>query len=139
VDLRQRLLSRYAAFTPFTDAEAWTLFKLAAFGEAIGWTLLITGIVLHDYIWVGNPYSISIAGQLHGILFLIYLTAVLILSPSLRWRSWQTLLAGICSVPPYGTLAFELFAASIRNNTSRYRLLWALRYVQARDKLIGST
>lgn len=114
------------------------LFKLAAFGEAIGWTLLISGIGLHDYVWVGNPYTINIAGQFHGMLFLMYIAAVLVLSPSLKWRGWQIVLGGLCSVPPYGSLAFELFAAYRRNTTHRQNLLWSLCYHQACGELIGA-
>lgn len=131
----QRLSAHYINFQPFTDAEAWLLFKLAAFGEAVGWTLLISGIVLHDYIWVGNPYSIAIAGRIHGTLFLIYIVAVLVLSPSLKWRAWQTILASLCSVPPYGSLAYELFAAHRRRATRRHNLLWSLHYYQACSEL----
>jgi len=127
--------ARYQAFTPFSDAEAWLLFKLAAFAEATGWTLLITGIVLHDYLWVGNQYSIPIAGRIHGTLFLLYIAAVLVLAPSLRWRFWQTLLAGACSVPPYGSLLYELFTASQRKATDRKNLTWTLRYHQLSTRL----
>lgn len=128
--LLRKSYARYLAFTPFTDAEAWLLFKLAAFGETVGWTLLITGIILRDYLWVGNPYSVPIAGRIHGTLFLIYITAVLVLAPSLRWRFWQTIVAGACSVPPYGSLIYELVVASQRNTARRRNMTWSLCYHQ---------
>jgi integral membrane protein len=108
----KKLLENYKRFTPFTNQEAWFLFKLAAWGEAIGWTLLISGIICGKVI--DNNIPVLIAGQIHGILFLAYITAAVILSPSLRWRYHRTLIAGLCAVPPYGSLLFELWVAHDR-------------------------
>src|ERR1700691_3093386 len=91
----------------FTDREAWNLFLLAAFGEAFGWTLLISSLVFKHYVTPGNNIPIDIAGQIHGTIFLIYIAAVVILHPSLHWSPKRTLIAGLASVPPYGTLVFE--------------------------------
>jgi integral membrane protein len=102
-------LRAYRNFRPFTDEEAWMLFKLAAFGEAIGWTLLITGIILTDYVFGGNRIPVTLAGRTHGMLFLLYITAVLVLSPSLGWSWTKTFIAGLFSVPPYGTIIFEFW------------------------------
>ncbi|HVA10701.1 MAG TPA: DUF3817 domain-containing protein [Candidatus Dormibacteraeota bacterium] len=102
----------YAQF--FTDREAWNLFRLAAFGEAFGWTLLISSIVFKYYVTPGNNIPIDIAGQIHGTLFLIYIAAVVVLHPSLRWSPRRTLVAGLLSVPPYGTLVFEQWEARRR-------------------------
>ena len=108
----KKLLENYKRFTPFTNQEAWLLFKLAAWGEAIGWTLLISGIICGKVI--DNNIPVLIVGQIHGILFLAYITAAVILSPSLRWRYHRTLIAGLCAVPPYGSLLFELWVAHDR-------------------------
>jgi integral membrane protein len=108
----KKLLENYKRFTPFTNQEAWLLFKLAAWGEAVGWTLLISGIICGKVI--DNNIPVLIVGQIHGILFLAYITAAVILSPSLRWRYHRTLIAGLCAVPPYGSLLFELWVAHDR-------------------------
>jgi len=106
----------YIGFKPFTDAEAWMLFKLAAFGEAIGWTLLIIGVLMRRLPVSWNEMPVQYAGHIHGILFLLYIVAVLVLSPSLGWSWYRTLIAGACSVPPYGSLAYEQW--------SEYRRKW---------------
>ena len=103
------MLSRYYSFKPFTEAEAWTLFKLAAYGEALGWTILITGMALGHFLHSGLP--VLIAGQFHGVLFLIYFAAAALLSPSLSWPPKRILTAIISGVPPYGSLIFELWQA----------------------------
>lgn len=107
------------------------LFKLAAIGEAVGWTLLIGGILCERYITPGNDIAVQLAGHTHGILFLVYIIAVLVLSPSLGWSWPRTIIAGCASVPPYGSLLFELWAAHDRqvvayrhsSNLLVYRLL----------------
>ena len=60
------------ATKPFTEREAWGLFRLAAFGEAFGWTILILGVAINRYNLTGAKYALPIAGQIHGSLFLIY-------------------------------------------------------------------
>jgi integral membrane protein len=110
------LLRRFEAARPFTEAEAWMLFRIAAFGEVVGWTLLITGIALKRYVLHGNDVPVHIAGQIHGMLFFVYLVAALGLYPSLGWSRWRTLFALAASVPPYGTLLIEQWAAYVRRN-----------------------
>jgi integral membrane protein len=112
--VRQAYLKRVSAAQFFTDSEAWNLFRLAAFGEAFGWTLLICSIVFKHYVTPGNNIPIDIAGQIHGTIFLIYIAAVMVLHPSLRWSPKRTLIAGLLSVPPYGTLVFEQWEARRR-------------------------
>lgn len=96
---------------PFKPGEAWLLFRLAAFGEAAGWTLLIAGIILKRYFLNGNNLPVLIAGQFHGTLFIIYMTAAVGLYPSLHWTRKRAVVALIASVPPYGSLLFERWAA----------------------------
>jgi len=111
------ILRSYERFRPFSEEEAWGLFRLAAFGEAIGWTLLIIGILVGKYVLPGNPAPVAIAGRIHGTLFLIYIAAVIATSPSQGWSFLRTMAAGIASVPPYGSLTFEQWAARGRRRT----------------------
>ena len=118
------MLNKYFSFKPFSASEAWTIFKLAAFGEAIGWTVLITGVILGHYLHSSLP--VLIAGQFHGILFLIYLATAVLASPSLFWRPGKILLAVACGVPPYGSLVFELWQA---HRLNRHKLRFTLQTV----------
>lgn len=111
----KRVLQGYFGFRPFSDEEAWFLFRLAAFAEAFGWTLLIIGIVLKRYVMHGNNAPVMIAGQIHGTLFLLYIAAAVIATPSMGWPVWKILLAGASSVPPYGSLVFEWLAGQQRS------------------------
>lgn len=118
------ILRGYKRFRPFTEGEAWGMFRLAALGEAVGWTLLIIGILLGKYVLPGNPVPVAIAGRIHGTLFLVYIAAVVVMSPSLGWSLRRTIIAGIASVPPYGSLMLEQWAARERRRT---RLSQAVR------------
>jgi len=114
--MRQYYENKVKGARYFTDAEAWNIFRLAAFGEAFGWTLLISGILYKYYVTPGNNVPVEIVGQIHGTLFILYIAAVVVMHPSLRWSPRQTIIAGLMSVPPYGTLAFEKWTAHKRQH-----------------------
>lgn len=122
------LYDRYRQFKPFSDSEAWMLFKLAAFGEAVGWTLLISGILYERTSLPWHQYSVLLAGRVHGMLFLLYICAALLLAPSLRWSFFRSLLAGLCSVPPYGSLLYEQWEAHRRSHKAFNRLQLLVGY-----------
>ncbi len=104
------------------------MYRLAAFGEACGWTLLISGILISKYLTPGNNTAVLLAGQTHGMLFLAYMAASLGLYPSLGWSRWRAVFALGFGVPPYGTLVFEWYTAHKRHNfgfkTYRHYLLY---------------
>jgi integral membrane protein len=116
------VLRSYQNFQPFNETEAWSLFKIAAIAEAVGWTLLILGIVARDVFGAGHA-PVAVAGRIHGMLFVAYIIAALATGPSLRWPLWRTLFAGLCSVPPYGSLIYEQLSA-------RFRMRQQLRHLQ---------
>jgi integral membrane protein len=117
------LLNRFEAARPFTEAEAWMLFRIAAISEACGWALLGSGILISRYITPGNDTAVLIAGQTHGMIFFAYVAAAAGLYPSLGWSRWRAVFALAFSVPPFGTLLFEQWAAHRRaaNGFSNYR------------------
>jgi integral membrane protein len=111
-----RVLQKFEQSRPFSEPEAWLLFRIAAIAEAGGWTLLIAGMVLKRLVLHGNDIPVLIAGQLHGTIFLLYIIASIGLYPSLNWRRSRMLIAGLASVPPYGSLVFEQWAARRRQH-----------------------
>jgi integral membrane protein len=113
----------YLNFRPFSDKEAWGIFKIAAFGEAIGWTLLISGILISQYLTPGNNIAVQIAGHMHGTFFIIYIAIALVVAPSMRWKPLKILIAGLMSIPPYGTLMFELWQSHNRKQQRRQYLV----------------
>jgi integral membrane protein len=117
----QKMLNKFESARPFREDEAWLLFKIAAGAEAGGWSLLIIGISLKQFVLKGNNIPVLITGQLHGTIFLIYLVAAVGLFPSLGWSRRKAFFAALASVPPYGSLMFEQWAAHQRRR-SKIRL-----------------
>jgi len=127
--------AKYRDFRPFTPNEAWGLFRLAAIGEAVGWTLLIIGILCTKLPVGWSQIPVQLAGRTHGFLFLIYATAVVVLSPSMGW-SWMRIVIGTAaSVPPYGSLLFEMWAAQRKRHAEFFALRSFLHFKRAVSEL----
>ena len=107
-------IAKFEASRPFTKDESWMLFRIAAFSEAIGWTILISGVLINRYNWPGSKIAIPIAGRIHGTVFLIYFFMLVATYGSLGWSRKKILLAALAGIPPYGTLIFERWAAQTR-------------------------
>lgn len=91
----------------FTDKEAWWIFRLGAFMEAIGWTLLISAIIYRNFDLPLDDTFITIAGRVHGIFFVCYFAGVLATSRSMGWGFWRFMTALVAGVPPYTSFVFE--------------------------------
>ncbi len=76
--------------------------------EAISFLLLMGGAVPLKRI-TGEGLWVTLVGSLHGALFLLYVLAVLITAPALRWRLTTTFLALVASVVPFGPFLFEAY------------------------------
>ena len=107
-------LSNYEQRKKFTQKEAWKIYKIATWAEALGWTVLITGLLINHYSLPGKNIAIPIAGQIHGTLFIAYFVSVIAVYPSLEWKRINSLFALIAGIPPYGSLIFELYASRIQ-------------------------
>ena len=113
------LLSKLEANRPFTETEAWTLYRIVALSEAVGWTLLISGIFIRHFKLPGDRIAVPIAGQIHGTIFLIYFAVLITTYTSLYWSRKKFLLAILAGIPPYGTLVFEQWEARTRRRRNR--------------------
>lgn len=117
--MRLAFLDKLESMRPFTEKEAWNLFRITALGEAFGWTLLITGIVINHFKWPLYRYAIPIAGQVHGVIFVAYFGVLIATYSSLRWPRKRFIAGVLAGIPPYGTLVFEMWAAHIRRKALR--------------------
>jgi integral membrane protein len=106
--------SRFENNKIFSEEEAWAIFRLAAIAEACGWSLLILGILFERYLTPGNHTLVLVAGRIHGLLFSLYALSAVGLYPALGWSRKKSLVALAASVPPYGSLVFERWAAHSR-------------------------
>ncbi len=98
----------------FTPSEAWKLFRLAALSEAIGWSILILGILIKYYNLPGHTIALPIAGQIHGMIFIAYFMILLLIYSSLQWNLTKVLISFCAGVIPYGSLLFEIVESKAR-------------------------
>lgn len=86
-----------------------SLFRAVAIAEALSWAGLLVGMYV-KYFTDAGELGVKVFGPLHGGIFVAYLLLTLLVSRTVRWPAWTTLLGLACSVPPFGTLAFEVWA-----------------------------
>lgn len=87
--------------TPFSA------FRIVAIAEAITWTLLISALILRATLdW---SLAVTIAGGIHGFVFLSYGATAVLVALNNRWRPLPTVLAVGSAVIPYATIPAELW------------------------------
>lgn len=105
--VRRATIALYNQTHWFTDKEAWWIFRLGAFMEATGWTLLISAIIYRSFDLPLDDTFITIAGRIHGIFFVCYFAGVLATARSMGWGFWRFMTALVVGVPPFTSLVFE--------------------------------
>ncbi len=86
-----------------------SLFRFAAIAEAITWTLLITALIVRAA--TDFALGVTIAGGIHGFVFLAYGATAVLLTVNQRWRIGVGALAIVSAVIPYATIPVELWLA----------------------------
>ncbi|MFJ5958706.1 DUF3817 domain-containing protein [Paenarthrobacter sp. NPDC092416] len=83
-----------------------TLFRTVAFAEAVTWTLLLIGLFL-KYVTRTTDVGVSIAGGIHGFVFLCYAATAAFTWINQKWPARTGLLAVASAVIPYATIPVE--------------------------------
>ncbi|MFJ4210954.1 DUF3817 domain-containing protein [Paenarthrobacter sp. NPDC089675] len=83
-----------------------TLFRTVAFAEAVTWTLLLIGLFL-KYVTKTTDVGVSIAGGIHGFVFLCYAFTAAFMWINQKWSVRIGLLAIASAVIPYATVPVE--------------------------------
>ena len=86
------------------------LFKVVAVAEALSWLGLLFGMYFKYFTHTGD-LGVKIFGPVHGGIFIVYVLLTLLVARTLRWGRWTVVIALACSVPPFATLTFEVWAA----------------------------
>ncbi|MCU0308809.1 MAG: DUF3817 domain-containing protein [Thermoleophilia bacterium] len=90
-------------------ARAVTLFRVAAFAEALSWAGLLVGM-LFKYALGGSEIGVQVFGPIHGVVFIGYMAAALYAWTTLGWRQWVGVTALAAGIPPFTSVAFEWWA-----------------------------
>ncbi len=82
------------------------LFLLFAKGEAITWSLLISALVIRA---AGDPFplGVTLAGSIHGAVFLGYAVTALLVGINQRWSLGRLATAVLLAIVPFATLPLE--------------------------------
>ena len=85
------------------------LFVAVAIAEALSWAGLLIGMYF-KYFTEAGELGVEVFGPVHGGIFVLYVVLALVVARTQRWSLGTTFLALACSIPPFATLAFELWA-----------------------------
>ena len=86
-----------------------SLFTTVAFLEGLSWSGLLVGMYL-KYLTDFGEAGVQLFGPLHGGVFVVYVVLALVVGRRLRWSAGTLALGLVASVPPFGTVAFEVWA-----------------------------
>ncbi len=81
--------------------------RLIAFVEGISFLILLFIAMPLKYIW-GNPSMVRLVGQLHGILFVLFLVLTFVVANQQKWKLFGTTAKVlISSLIPFGTFYID--------------------------------
>lgn len=80
--------------------------RLVALLEGVSFVLLLFVAMPLKY-YAGLPLAVRIVGLVHGILFILFVIALLRVSSSQRWPLSRAAMAFLSSLLPFGTLVFD--------------------------------
>jgi integral membrane protein len=80
--------------------------RVIGFVEGVSYLLLLFVAMPLKYL-AGLPMAVRVVGMAHGILFLLFVAAVVHVATSRRWPVRRTLWAFTSAVIPFGTFALD--------------------------------
>ncbi|MGP9782385.1 DUF3817 domain-containing protein [Glutamicibacter sp. AOP12-B1-11] len=87
------------------------LYRTVARAEAVTWTMLIIAMILKYGVKVGD-WPVSIAGFIHGFVFLSYVVMSVLVGMNQRWSKRLIIGAAATSIIPYLTIPFDKWLES---------------------------
>ncbi|MWB97307.1 DUF3817 domain-containing protein [Agromyces seonyuensis] len=82
------------------------LFRIAAIAEAVTWALLLSAMVAKY--GFGQDWAVSIAGGVHGFVFLAFIAVSVLVGVNQRWSVGRIALSVAMAIPPFATVPFEI-------------------------------
>lgn len=85
-------------------------FRVIAMAEAVSWVGLLIGMYFK---YLGNPRTeigVKIFGMAHGLIFIAFIVAAVLLGAAEGWRAGTWLLALLASVVPLCSVIFVIWA-----------------------------
>lgn len=85
------------------------LFRTVALLEGLSWLGLLVGMYV-KYVAQTSEQGVHVFGPIHGGVFVAYVALTLVTGRLQRWSSWTMLTGLAASIPPFGTVLFDLWA-----------------------------
>ncbi len=82
------------------------LFQTFAVGEAFTWALLISALIARALV-EGLAIAVTIAGTVHGAMFLSYCTTAVLVGVNQRWSFGKIASAVSLAIVPFATVPFD--------------------------------
>jgi integral membrane protein len=82
------------------------LFQTFAVGEAFTWALLISALIARALV-EGLGIAVTIAGTIHGAMFLSYCTTAVLVGVNQRWSFGKIAAAVSLAIVPFATVPFD--------------------------------
>ncbi|MEY5146055.1 MAG: hypothetical protein RL224_369 [Actinomycetota bacterium] len=82
------------------------LFQTFAVGEAFTWALLISALIARALV-EGLAIAVTIAGTIHGAMFLSYCTTAVLVGVNQRWSFGKIAAAVSLAIVPFATVPFD--------------------------------
>jgi integral membrane protein len=80
--------------------------RLCGFLEGLSFVVLLFLAMPLKY-WFGLPIAVRIVGSLHGVLFLLFLVALVRVASERSWPLGRSALAFVASLVPFGTFFLD--------------------------------
>ncbi len=80
--------------------------RIIAFLEGLSFLVLLFIAMPLKY-YMNQPLAVKHVGMAHGVLFLLYLAAVLHVMIDRKWSIWKGLIAVVASLVPFGTFVLD--------------------------------
>lgn len=100
------------------------LFRGVAVAEALTWAGLLTGMFF-KYVTESTDAGVKVFGPIHGVAFIAFCLAIVVVGIDERWRGRRILLGLLSAIPPFATLAFEWYVERRRTPATTWRLAHA--------------
>ena len=80
--------------------------RLTGIAEGVSFLVLLLIAMPLKYFF-GFPLAVKVVGWFHGILFMMYIVAVISSVRLMKWSFWSMMVAGVASLIPLGTFLLD--------------------------------
>jgi integral membrane protein len=80
--------------------------RIVGIAEGISYLVLL-GIAMPLKYWFGFPLAVKYTGWAHGLLFILFILAVLLAIKPMKWNLFSVMIALAASLVPFGTFVLD--------------------------------